>query len=116
MGLFNRSAAPADRPLANEQVVEDRPVERRSSLFGGRRHEERRAEEAAVADGATNGHHRGFLHRNPVEDASIIAAKERVASAEAAERDADRALVQARTAVRAARDHVKRLEREVVEE
>lgn len=37
-------------------------------------------------------------------------------SAEAAERDADRALMQARTAVRDARDQVKRLEREAAEE
>lgn len=37
-------------------------------------------------------------------------------SAEAAERDADRALFAARAAVREARDHVKRLEREAAEE
>jgi hypothetical protein len=37
-------------------------------------------------------------------------------SAEAAERDADRALHNARIAVREARDHVKRLEREAAEE
>jgi hypothetical protein len=37
-------------------------------------------------------------------------------SAEAAERDADRALLTARTAVKEAREHVKRLEREAAEE
>lgn len=36
--------------------------------------------------------------------------------AEAAEREADRALFAARAAVREARDHVKRLEREAAEE
>ena len=50
------------------------------------------------------------------EDASIVAARERVASAEAAERDADRALIQARTAVKEAREHVRRLEKEAAEE
>jgi len=43
-------------------------------------------------------------------------ARQRVASAESAEREADRALVQARTAVREARDQVKVLEREAAEE
>jgi hypothetical protein len=37
-------------------------------------------------------------------------------SAEAAEKDADRALHNARSAVREARDHVKLLEREAAEE
>lgn len=37
-------------------------------------------------------------------------------SAEAAERDADRALLAARQAVKEAREHVKRLEREAAEE
>ena len=39
-----------------------------------------------------------------------------MASAEAAERDADRALVQARAAVKEAREHVRRLEKEAAEE
>jgi hypothetical protein len=55
------------------------------------------------------------LHRN-TEDASITNARERVLSAEAAERDADRALLTARAAVKEAREHVKRLEREAAEE
>ncbi|EXJ68899.1 uncharacterized protein A1O5_07831 [Cladophialophora psammophila CBS 110553] len=57
----------------------------------------------------------GLFHRNH-EDPSIIAARERVLSAETAEREADRALVQARAAVREARDRVKMLEREAEEE
>ncbi|KAK4940589.1 hypothetical protein LTR10_019348 [Elasticomyces elasticus] len=57
----------------------------------------------------------GLLHRNQ-EDPSIVDARQRVASAEAAEREADRALVQARTAVRDAREHVKRIEMEAAEE
>jgi hypothetical protein len=57
----------------------------------------------------------GVLHRGH-EDASITNARERVLSAEAAERDADKALLTARAAVREARDHVKVLEREAAEE
>jgi len=37
-------------------------------------------------------------------------------SAEAAEKDADRALIQARNAVKEAREHVKRIEMEAAEE
>jgi hypothetical protein len=55
------------------------------------------------------------LHRRD-EDPSIIAARERVMGAEAAERDADRALAAAKHAVREAREHIKRLEREAAEE
>ena len=45
-----------------------------------------------------------------------MAARERVMSAEAAEREADRALFAAKAAVREAREHVGRLEREASEE
>jgi hypothetical protein len=54
------------------------------------------------------------LHRRD-EDPSIIAARERVMNAESAEKDADRALVAARAAVKEAREHIKRLEREAAE-
>ena len=65
---------------------------------------------------ATNGRHgHGLLHRNN-EDPSIVNARERVLSAEAAERDADRALQAARVAVKDARNHIKLLERETAEE
>ncbi|KAK7900798.1 hypothetical protein LTR67_003082 [Exophiala xenobiotica] len=58
----------------------------------------------------------GLFNRHHNEDPSILDARQRIASAEAAERDADRALMQARTAVRDAKEHVKRLEREAAEE
>jgi len=58
----------------------------------------------------------GGLFNRQIEDPSIVAARQRVASAETAEREADRALVQARTAVREAREQVKNLEREAAEE
>ncbi|KAJ4386585.1 hypothetical protein N0V93_009483 [Gnomoniopsis smithogilvyi] len=49
-------------------------------------------------------------------DPSIVQARERVMSAEAAERDADRALDLARREVREAREEVKRIEIEAKEE
>ncbi|CAN8100522.1 unnamed protein product [Discula destructiva] len=49
-------------------------------------------------------------------DPSIVQARERVMSAEAAERDADRALELARREVREAREEVKRIEIEAKEE
>lgn len=49
-------------------------------------------------------------------DPSIVNAKQSLAHAEAAEREADRALAVARVAVREAREHVARLEREAAEE
>ena len=57
----------------------------------------------------------GLFHRDH-EDGSIVSARERVLSAETAEREADRALMQARTAVKDARNHVKLLEKEAAEE
>ncbi|KAI0779545.1 hypothetical protein C8Q74DRAFT_1217029 [Fomes fomentarius] len=49
-------------------------------------------------------------------DPSILAARQKVADAEAAESAADRALNEARVAVRGAKEQVKMLEQEVLEE
>ncbi|KAL1874342.1 hypothetical protein VTK73DRAFT_474 [Phialemonium thermophilum] len=49
-------------------------------------------------------------------DPSILQARERVTAAEAAEREADRALAAARQSVQEAREHVRRLELEAEEE
>ena len=57
----------------------------------------------------------GLLHRSH-EDPSIMAAREQVLRAENAEREADKALIASRKAVKEARDHVKHLEREAAEE
>ncbi|KAK1764139.1 hypothetical protein QBC33DRAFT_562193 [Phialemonium atrogriseum] len=70
---------------------------------------------------ASNGHrsllHRTFGNGNDSEiDPSILQARERVSGAEAAERDADRALAAARQSVREAHEHVRRLELEAEEE
>jgi hypothetical protein len=61
--------------------------------------------------------HRSFGHGNGHEDdASVLEARQRVQNAEAAEREADRALDEARVSVRDAREHVKVLEEEAREE
>lgn len=49
-------------------------------------------------------------------DPSIVAARQKVTDAEAAESAADRALNEARAAVRAAKEHVKMLEQEALAE
>jgi len=72
----------------------------------------RRSTSPRTSNGHTNG---GILHRRH-DDPAVVAARERVGMAETAERDADRALINARTAVKHARDEVKRLEREAAEE
>src|SRR4051812_41177288 len=60
---------------------------------------------------------RTFGHGNDADlDPSIVAARERVMGAEAAEREADRALEASRAAIRAAREHVRQLELEAKEE
>jgi len=66
--------------------------------------------------GSTKGS--GFFHRDRSghEDASISGARQRVIDAEIAERDADRALMAARGAVKDARDQVRALELEAKEE
>lgn len=62
--------------------------------------------------------HRTFGHGNDGydDDASVLEARERVHSAEAAEREADLALDEARASVRDARERVKQLEEEAREE
>lgn len=72
-------------------------------------------------DASANGHRsllrRSFGNGNGSDmDPSIVQAHERLASAEAAERDADRALETARQSVREAHEHVRRLELEAKEE
>ena len=77
----------------------------------------RRSTDAGSHSGRRSLLHRSFGNGNAAElDPSIVQARERVIGAEAAERDADRALMAARESVRQARDHVKRLELEAEEE
>ncbi|KAL6872111.1 hypothetical protein J3F83DRAFT_635520 [Trichoderma novae-zelandiae] len=67
----------------------------------------------------SGGRRRGLFHRDNGSralDPSILQAREHVMQAEAAEVEADRALGEARMRVRAAKDHVWRLEEEAKEE
>src|SRR5436309_1410914 len=111
MPLFGRNSANTS-PAVNETTHVDEP--RRGGLFR-RHHSPDHAATTTTSSNGTKSHRSGLFHRN-TEDPSILAARERVFSAEAAEREADKALINARAAVREARDHVKRLEREAAEE
>ena len=89
---------------------------RRTGLFGSRHSTSPSTHSTTSSTTNMKSSHGSLLHRNRGEDPSISAAREQVVLAETAERDADRALVAARQAVRDAREHVKRLEREAKEE
>lgn len=120
MPLFNRHSTVETAPPPPAKEID--PPRRHTSLFS--RHRSISPARTATTTNTTHTTHsgnsvspprRGLLHRRD-EDPSIIAAKERVANAEAAEREADKALAQARVAVRDAREHIKRLEKEAAEE
>lgn len=125
-----------------EEVVEPTPVvheePKRHGLFGSRRERSLSPTSTHRSSTTTNSHRtstsfhtspsnassgrksflsRSFGHGNNVEmDPSIVQARERVLSAENAEREADRAMEAARLRVREAREHVKKLEIEAAEE
>jgi len=114
MGLFNKHET--ETVPARSATVSESP-NRRTSMFGSHR---RSAEADTVTRNNTTTtsptrHHGGLLHRDH-EDSSITTARERLLHAEAAERDADKALLSARAAVKDAREQIKRLEREAAEE
>ena len=141
MPFFSRSSEPAHQP-APQPVYEEPP--KRHGLFGRHRspspthtnsshgsHGSARNVSAdrdhngayrRSTDASNNSGRRGLLQRtfgngNHADmDPSILAARERVMSAENAEREADRALYAARESVREAREHVRRLELEAQEE
>lgn len=118
MPLFGRhSAEEESAPPVPQKTVDERP-KRSSTLFG--RHRSVSPVSTAATERSRNSVNsssgrRGLLHRNDA-DPSIRAAHDRVLSAEAAEREADKALMYARAAVKEAREQVKRLEREAAEE
>ncbi|RFU31834.1 hypothetical protein B7463_g4513, partial [Scytalidium lignicola] len=126
MPLFHHRAEPAPEQAQEPQIVQPDPVqEKRSSGLFGRRHSispstttngNRSINGSSISPQHQGNGGNGVLHRRSDEDPSISAARDRVFSAEAAEREADKALDQARQAVRMARDHVKRLEQEAAEE
>ncbi|KAL2063908.1 hypothetical protein VTL71DRAFT_4402 [Oculimacula yallundae] len=100
---------------SNSTTTTDVAPQRKSSLFSSRRRSPSPPLTTTSAGGGMGGGVRGLLHKGS-EDASIVAARERVLNAEKREKEADIALGVARTAVREARESVKRLEAEAKEE
>ncbi|KAK3342092.1 hypothetical protein B0T25DRAFT_586144 [Lasiosphaeria hispida] len=122
-GLFgSRHQEPVNEPTPVAQPVQ----EKRHGLFGRRSPSPTPSNvtrNTVSSDASTtSGHRSSILHRSfgngslSEVDPSIVQARERVMSAEAAERDADRALLAARESVRQASEHVRRLELEAEEE
>lgn len=131
MPLFHKAEPAASERNSVQQAPAQAPVQeqRHSGLFNRHRSVSPATTNSVQSNGVNgtngvNGHNGSIrsgrqgslLHRNATEDPSISAARDRVFSAEAAEREADKALAEARGAVRIAREHVKRLEEEAAEE
>ncbi|KAK3331364.1 hypothetical protein B0H66DRAFT_95942 [Apodospora peruviana] len=130
MPFFSRSE-PVEEPA--RAPVHEEPPKRHGGLLGSLRHRDPSPTPTNSTRSTTttsrtspdrdSSGHRSLLHRSfgngsrsAEMDPSIVAARERVMSAEAAERDADRAMIAARESVRQAREHVRRLELEAEEE
>lgn len=113
MAIFHRDSTPSSSSAT--QSIDDPNQSRNSAgrLFG------HRSTQSSVSSGSRsstgNTHRHSIIRRHP-EDPSIQAAREQVSRAEAAEREADKALTESRRAVKQARDHVKHLEKEAAEE
>ncbi|KAJ6257437.1 hypothetical protein Dda_7221 [Drechslerella dactyloides] len=126
MGLFssnreaehpNHEAAPRRSSTGGSRTSSQSP-RRGGSIFSRHRHDRDSSPESLDTrrTNSTRGSGNGMFHRNGHEDASIAGARQRVIDAEVAERDADRALMAARAAVKDARGQVKALELEAKEE
>jgi hypothetical protein len=117
MPFFSRHYEEESTPPVPEKTVDDEPPRRRSTLFGRRRSVS--PVSTAGTERSTNSlsspSRRGLLHRHDA-DPTIRAAHDRVLSAEAAEIEADKALLNARNMVKEARAHVKILEKEAAEQ
>ncbi|EPS31663.1 hypothetical protein PDE_06620 [Penicillium oxalicum 114-2] len=114
MPLFHRdSTASSSSGRGYEEPHETRS---HSGLFSSRSsHSTRTSVSSGSASSTNHSRRHSLLHRSH-EDPSIMAAREQVLRAEHAEREADKALLASRKAVKEARDHVKHLEREAAEE
>jgi hypothetical protein len=98
----NRSQSPTSYHTSNSRVS---GVSRRSS-----------SSDNSSRTGSRRGGFLGLSRNDHHGDPSILAARQKVNDAEAAEREADHALALARVSVREAREQVKILEREAKEE
>lgn len=97
-----------------------RPAKRTGGLFSRRRSSSTSDDAMSMGTNNSSGRHGSGgnrLHNSRFSnDPAINGARQKVSDAEEAERQADRALIEARAAVREARQHVKNLEREAEEE
>ncbi|KAJ5668716.1 hypothetical protein N7462_009786 [Penicillium macrosclerotiorum] len=110
MPLFHRDSVSSS---SSDRSIDDPHQPRHGHSFFGRK-----SSGSSISSGSSstrNSRHRSILHRSPL-DPSIKAAQERVVLAETAEKEADKALMASKKAVKDARDHVKHLEREAAEE
>lgn len=106
-GFFGRSGR-GSLDNGDPNVREDNRIARNGSVMSGG---------DSVRSGRSGPGFFGRTTNNDVHnDPTILAAREKVSSAEQAEADADRALLQARAMVKEARDHVRFLEREAAAE
>ncbi|EGO00234.1 hypothetical protein SERLA73DRAFT_180706 [Serpula lacrymans var. lacrymans S7.3] len=123
MQLFN-SHHDSDTHTANGP-----PPQRISSIFRGRSRSPPRDGLDITGTNGYNSYTNFFRRPSPTrssgtstvdsridKEPTIMAARKKVADAESAEKAADRALLEARTAAKAAKEHVKLLEREVLED
>ncbi|QSZ36376.1 hypothetical protein DSL72_006252 [Monilinia vaccinii-corymbosi] len=99
-------------------IVEE-PPKRSSSIFHRNRPEsmsqsERSLSTVSSTPSQRSTRNRGFLHKNQdAQDPVIAAAEQRIINAEEMEREADRALLNARKAVAEAREHMRQLKLEM---
>ncbi|KAJ5413930.1 hypothetical protein N7509_000557 [Penicillium cosmopolitanum] len=121
MPIFHRDSI-ASSSSSGHSIDEPHQAHRSNSLFGGRsthsEHSSRSSRSSRSSNSGAAHHsrrHHSLFQRSP-EDPSIQAAREQVFRAETAEREADKALMASKLAVKEARDHVKSIEREAAEE
>ncbi|TCD65093.1 hypothetical protein EIP91_003102 [Steccherinum ochraceum] len=101
--LFSRRRSPSPEPYTAHETTSN--TSSRGGFFSRRR-------SSSSSDESGSNYRSGSLGGDP----TISAARQKVSDAENYEREADRALGQARAAVREARDHVRILEREALED
>ncbi|RKU41405.1 hypothetical protein DL546_002032 [Coniochaeta pulveracea] len=121
-GLFSSHHDPAPAPVVHEQQPKKHGLFGRGSSPTSATHTTSNGYTTSPTRASTDStgkRHSGLLSklggRDDV-DPSIVQARERVMRAEAAEHEADRALIGARESVRLAREEVRRLELEAAEE
>jgi hypothetical protein len=104
-----------------EPVVEQKP-ERSSSIFHRNRNSSvsapsERSMSTVSSTQSTTSNRTSIFHKNKIENDPIIAeAEQRIINAERREREADIALINARQAVKEAREHMARLKAELAEQ